>query len=196
MPPSQRGAVSGSGAVGRSLAISFRRNTFVRAFGPESRRRRYDGVEALRPILGTDCTQRGRRSLASEPASRRARALLRSLTPPFSFETEAIGRAPEQWAGPGDHRCRGAIFGLRWNRMFGVFTRPSTSRACLSEKRRRRRSASDVKPSGGIEARLRAGLRRELERTGQVPDEDPLIPRAPTAGVRGGVRNFQQPKSG
>jgi RNA polymerase sigma factor (sigma-70 family) len=153
---------------------------FVRAFSPESRRR-YDGDRPYGPYLG----QIARNVVADHwRASRRQVVLdVAPLLDALSVESDAIGRAPERWADqetiavverylaslePDILRVHEALY------VQGLSQRDAAAALGLGRQAVR-----------GIEARLRAGLRRELERTGQVADQGALI--APPA-VRSGVR--------
>jgi RNA polymerase sigma factor (sigma-70 family) len=175
---------------GRTELGDLVQEVFVRAFSPESRRR-YDGDRPYGPYLGQIA-----RNVVADHWRLSLRHVVLDVTPlldALSVETEAMGRAPQHWADqetiavverylaslePDVRRVHEALY------VQGLSQREAAAALGLGRQAVR-----------GIEARLRAGLRRELERTGQVPDEDTLIPRVPTS-ARSGNRNFQQPKNG
>jgi RNA polymerase sigma factor (sigma-70 family) len=162
---------------------------FVRAFSPRSRLH-YDGNRPYGPYLG----QIARNTVSDHwRVIRRQVALdVTPLLDALSLETDAIEKTPERWAEretiavverylaslePDVRRVHEALY------VQGLSQRDAATALGLGRQAIR-----------GIEARLRAGLRRELRRTGQMPDGDALIAPAVTA-VRG-LRGFQQPKGG
>jgi RNA polymerase sigma factor (sigma-70 family) len=155
---------------------------FVRAFSPQSRLQ-YDGNRPYSPYLG----QIARNTVADHwRVIRRHVALdVAPLLDALSLEADALERTPERWADretiavvetylaslePDVRRVHEALY------VRGLSQRDAAAALGLGRQAIR-----------GIEARLRAGLRRELERSGQLPDDSALVAPAPTA-IRGGLR--------
>jgi len=150
---------------------------FMRAFSPQSRLY-YDGNRAYGPYLG----QIARNTVADHwRVIRRHVALdVVPLLDAISLESDEIERTPERWADretiavverylaslePDIRRVHEALY------VQGLSQRDAAAALGIGRQAVR-----------GIEARLRAGLRRELERTGQLPDDKVLIGRALSAG--------------
>jgi len=163
--------------IGKTELGDLVHEVFARAFSPESRQR-YDCSRPYGPYLGQiarnvviDHWRLIRRRVALDVAP-----LLETL----SVESDAIESAPERWAdeesiavverylaslAPDVRRVHEALY------VQGLSQRDAAAALGLGRQAVR-----------GIEARLRAGLRSELKRAGQLPDHDTLI--------------FGQPKEG
>jgi RNA polymerase sigma-70 factor (ECF subfamily) len=155
---------------------------FVRAFSPEGRQR-YDGQRPYGPYLG---------QIARHVATDHWRAVRRQvpldvapLLDALSLEADDTQGAAACWADPATivvverylaslesdvRRVHEALY------VQGLSQRDAAAALGLGRQAVR-----------GIEARLRAGLRLELERTGQLPDQDALVTPTPAA-ARGGLR--------
>ena len=155
---------------------------FVRAFAPESRRR-YDGNRAYGPYLG----QIARNVVADywRVMRRQVAVDIAPLLDALSLEAGANENAPEWWADqetiavverylaslePDMRRVHEALY------VQGLSQRDAAAALGLGRQAVR-----------GLEARLRDGLRRELSRAGQLPDEAPLVTPAPVV-ARGVLR--------
>ena len=155
---------------------------FVRAFSPQSRRH-YDGNRPYGPYLG----QIARNTVADHWRVIRRQVVIdvAPLLDALSLETSAIEKAPEHWADretvavverylaslePDVRRVHEALY------VQGLSQRDAAAALGLGRQAVR-----------GVEARLRAGLRRELERSGQWPTEEAGIAPTPTA-ARGSIR--------
>ena len=155
---------------------------FVRAFSPEGRQR-YDGRRPYGPYLG---------QIARHVAADHWRAVRRQvpldvapLLDALSLETDDTQSTAAGWADPATiivverylaslepdvRRVHEVLY------VQGLSQRDAAAALGLGRQAVR-----------GIEARLRAGLRRELERTGRLPDQHALVRSAPAA-TRGGLR--------
>jgi RNA polymerase sigma-70 factor (ECF subfamily) len=175
-------ASAGTIQLGKTELGDLVHEVFVRAFSPESRQR-YDGKRPYGPYLGqiarnvvVDHWRLARRHVAIDIAP-----LLEAL----SLETNVTGNAPERWADPQTiavverylaalepdvRRVHEALY------VQGLSQREAAAALGLGRQAVR-----------GIEARLREGLRGELKRTGELPDERALTTHAPSA-VRSGLR--------
>jgi RNA polymerase sigma-70 factor (ECF subfamily) len=155
---------------------------FVLAFSPEARQR-YDGRRPYGPYLG----QIARHVVADRWRIDRRQVPL-DVTPlldALSMATDATQSAADSWADPETiavverylaslapdvRRIHEALY------VRGLSQRDAAAALGLGRQAVR-----------GLEARLRVGLRRELERTGQLPDQNAVVSGAPTA-ARGGLR--------
>ncbi|HXU60749.1 MAG TPA: sigma-70 family RNA polymerase sigma factor [Polyangia bacterium] len=155
---------------------------FVRAFSPASRQG-YDGERAYGPYLG----QIGRNVVADHWRSLRRQVVvdMSPLLDALSVDADRIENASEQWSDPQTiavverylaslepemRRVHDALY------VRGLSQRDAAAALGLGRQAIR-----------GIEARLRAGLRRELSRTGLLP-EDLARPAPAPATARGGLR--------
>jgi RNA polymerase sigma-70 factor (ECF subfamily) len=155
---------------------------FVRAFSPASRLG-YDCSRPYGPYLAqiarnvvVDHWRQTRRLVAVDVAP---------LLDALSLEADAIEKVPEDWADEGT---------IAVVERYLASLEPDVRRVhqALYVQGLSQRDAAAALGVGrqairGIEARLRAGLRRELRRAGRLHDDDALIARAPTT-VRSGLR--------
>lgn len=155
---------------------------FVRAFSPASRQS-YDGDRPYGPYLG----QIGRNVVADHWRSRRRQVVVdvSPLLDALSVDADRIENASEEWSDPETiavverylaslepemRRVHDALY------VQGLSQRDAAAALGLGRQAIR-----------GIEARLRAGVRRELSRTGLLP-EDLAGPALAPATARGGLR--------
>jgi RNA polymerase sigma factor (sigma-70 family) len=161
---------------------------FARAFSPQCRLQ-YDGNRAYGPYVG----QIARNTVADHwRVIRRHVALdVASLLDAISLERDNTEQTLERWADqetiaiveryvaslePDVRRVHEALY------VQGLSQRDAAAALGLGRQAVR-----------GIEARLQAGLRRELKRTGQLPHDNVLIDPAPSA-ARGELRFSSNPK--
>lgn len=155
---------------------------FVRALAPASRRR-YDSSRPYGPYLGqiarnvvVDHWREMRRLVSVDVAP---------LLDALSLERDAIENAPKDWADEG-------IIAVVARYLASLEPDARRVHDALYVQSLSQRDAAAALGMGrqavrGIEARLRAGLRRELRRAGRLDDEKALIARVPTA-ARSGLR--------
>ncbi len=174
------GATGEQITFGRTELGDLVQEVFVRAFSPASRQS-YDSNRPYGPYLG----QIARHVVADHWRVMRRQVAV-DVTPlldALSLETGANDTIPDRWADqatiavverylaalePDLRRVHEALY------VQGLSQRDAAAALGLGRQAVR-----------GIEARLRAGLRRELSRAGQLPDAPDLT--APTA-ARGGLR--------